>query len=655
MTSGFDGLCVVSFESRSADRLGGIVEKLGGRVIRAPAVRELPIPQSPDAASFAEELLAGRFDTVVLPTGRGAAALMTIMEKYHPKAALLDALGRTAVVVRGVRAAAVVRQWRIPSVIMLEEGHTWLAIVAALEDAGGVAGRRIAVQEALDANGQLTRVLREQGAEVASVRVHTQTLPEDLGELQSALDAVMAGRVDVALFTSSRQVRHVLEVAAKMEREADFRRAMTHVLIGSVGPATSEALRQCKLGVDFEPDRPRKCRLVREMARSAKCLLRRKRASVAAGVDVVNARRIDLVWDGVECEGRSDPLHESVFLRACRRESTPYTPIWLMRQAGRYQRAYREMRSKVSFLEMCKTPELAAEVTLMAVEQLGVDAAIVFADILLIVEPMGVGLTFTAHEGPAITRPVRTGKDVDALRMVNAKESLGFVMEAIRLTRRALHPRIPLIGFCGAPFTVASYMIEGCSSKDFRETKTFMYRDPGAWHSLMGWLVDAHIGYINAQIDAGVQAVQIFDSWVGCLSEMDYREFVLLHVHRLIQSIKPGTPIIHFGTNTAALLKWLKDAGGDVIGLDWRMDLAETWREMGYDVAVQGNLDPVVLFGSIKEIRRRAKLILDQAAGRPGHIFNLGHGILPGTPVDHVMALVDFVHEYSAAQRGRPA
>jgi uroporphyrinogen decarboxylase len=266
---------------------------------------------------------------------------------------------------------------------------------------------------------------------------------------------------------------------------------------------------------------------------------------------------------------------------------------------------------------------------------------------------MGVGLTFAQHEGPAITRPVRSGREVDALRPVQPQESLGFVMEAIRLTRRALHPATPLIGFCGAPFTVASYMIEGVSSRDFRETKTFMYRDPGAWHALMERLVEAHAAYLNAQIDAGVQVVQVFDSWVGCLSEADYHEYVLRHVQKLIHSVKPGIPIIHFGTNTAALLRQLKEAGGDVIGLDWRMDLASTWHELGYDVAVQGNLDPVVLFSSPGEIRRRAKLILDQAAARPGHVFNLGHGILPGTPVENVMALVDYVHEYSAAQRGR--
>jgi len=653
MAAGFDGLCVAIFEHRLAGQMGSLIERLGGVVRSAPAVRELPVPQSPDAAAFAEDLLAGRYHMVILPTGRGARALMRVMERLHPRAALLDALGKVTTVVRGPGAVSVLRQWHLSATVAVAEPNTWPAVLMAIEELGPVAGLRIAIQESVAPTAELTDALRQRGADVTCVRVHTQALPEDLGPIVSAIEAIIAGRIDLALFTSPLQVCNLWYVAEQMGRQAELREAMRRVLVGSVGPTTSAVLRLLRLGVDFEPDRPRKLNLVREMARCAGGLRRRKQASVAAGVDVTAARRVDLVWGREECDGNHDPLHDSVFLRACRREPTPYTPIWIMRQAGRYQRFYRELRARVSFLELCKTPELAAEVTVMAVDQLGVDAAIIFADILLIVEPMGVGLSFGEGEGPVITRPVRSGREVDGLREVCPEESLGFVLEAVRLARRALHPGVPLIGFAGAPFTVASYMIEGCSSRDFRETKTFMYRDAGAWHALLERLVAAHARYINAQIDAGVQAVQLFDSWVGCLDEADYHEFVLPHVQKLIHSIKPGVPIIHFGTNTATLLKQLKEAGGDVIGLDWRMNLAKTWEELGYDVAVQGNLDPVVLFSSPREIRKRARLILDQAAGRPGHIFNLGHGILPGTPVEHVIALVDFVHEYSTAQHGR--
>ncbi|HEV8366633.1 MAG TPA: uroporphyrinogen decarboxylase [Pyrinomonadaceae bacterium] len=344
-----------------------------------------------------------------------------------------------------------------------------------------------------------------------------------------------------------------------------------------------------------------------------------------------------------------DPaLRESPFMKACRLESVPYTPIWLMRQAGRYMPEYRDVRARTSFLELCKTPSLATEVTVTAAERLGVDAAIIFADILLILEPMGIELEFAEGEGPVIHNPVRTGLDVDRLREVGDVQSLGFVFEAVRLTRRALKPNIPLIGFSGAPFTLASYIIEGGGSKNYVNTKSLMYDDSGAWHAMMSLIARALIKYLNAQIEAGAQAVQLFDSWVGCLSPDDYRQFVLPHTREVIQGIQSGVPVIHFGTGTGSLLELMRAAGGNVIGLDWRVQLDHGWNRIGVDMAVMGNLDPVALFASPNMIRSKAKQILDQAAGRPGHIFNLGHGILPETPVENVIALVDMVHEMNA-------
>jgi len=346
------------------------------------------------------------------------------------------------------------------------------------------------------------------------------------------------------------------------------------------------------------------------------------------------------------------PLNDSAFLRACRREKTDYTPIWLMRQAGRYQDWYRKLRETVSFLELCKRPELSAEVTVKAADQLGVDAAIIFADILLIVEPMGIGLTFHEGKGPCIAKPIRTGQAVDTLKEVEPHESLAFVFDAIWLTRQALPASVPLIGFCGAPFTVASYIIEGGKSRDFQNTKKFMRTDSGAWHALMNRLVRASSDYLNGQIDAGARAVQLFDSWVGCLNEAEYRTYALPHVQKLVRAVEPSIPVIYFGTNTGPLLKTIKETGATVIGLDWRMNLADAWAELRYDVAVQGNLDPNVLLTNPAEIRRQAHAILDQTAGRTGHIFNLGHGILPQTPVENAIALVEAVHEYKGNLRG---
>jgi uroporphyrinogen decarboxylase len=335
------------------------------------------------------------------------------------------------------------------------------------------------------------------------------------------------------------------------------------------------------------------------------------------------------------------------FLAACRREPTAFTPVWLMRQAGRFLPEYRAVRDRLGFLELCKRPDAAAEVTVTAARLLGVDAAIIFADILLVVEPLGLGLVYGTGDGPRIERPIRTAADIDGLRPV-PPQALGYVYEAIRLARAALPARQPLIGFAAAPFTLATYMIEGGASQSYLQTKGLLRRDPGLWRALMERLVAVLGDYLRAQIDAGAQAVQLFDSWVGTLPPADYRAHVLPHTRALIASLGSRVPVIHFGTGTAGLLEGLRAAGGDVIGFDWRVDLDAAWVRVGHDVAVQGNLDPTVLFAPPAEIRRHAEAILGQAAGRPGHVFNLGHGVLPDTPVDHVRALVDAVHELSA-------
>jgi uroporphyrinogen decarboxylase len=339
-------------------------------------------------------------------------------------------------------------------------------------------------------------------------------------------------------------------------------------------------------------------------------------------------------------------VSESLFLNACRRKKTTRTPIWIMRQAGRYMKEYRAIRERHSFLTLCKDSDLAAEVTVHAVEKLDVDAAIIFSDILLILQPMGLPLTYAKGEGPIISRPVRNERDVLRLKKVAAPDPLPFLSQAIRKTRAALRPDIPLIGFSGAPFTLASYMIEGGAARHFLQTKSFMYSRPDLWHLLMEKIVGSLIHSLNAQITAGVQAVQIFDSWVGCLSPADYKRYVLPYSQRVIRGVKRGVPVIHFGTQTDGLLELLRDAGGDVIGLDWRMHLPTAWKRLGA-VAIQGNLDPTVLFAKPAEIRKQVRRILDEAQGKPGHIFNLGHGVLPTTPVENVQTLVHAVKEMS--------
>ncbi|MSP39015.1 MAG: uroporphyrinogen decarboxylase [Deltaproteobacteria bacterium] len=340
------------------------------------------------------------------------------------------------------------------------------------------------------------------------------------------------------------------------------------------------------------------------------------------------------------------PTH--AFLAACRREPTSFTPVWLMRQAGRYMEDYRKLRAQHGFLELCKRPDLATEITVTPVEKLNVDAAILFADILLILEPMGVGLEYSKGDGPVLHRPVRSGKDVDGLKDFNVATELAYVYESVKKIRQELKNKVPLIGFAGAPFTLASYLIEGGGSRNYIHTKKLFYNAPEAWKRLMERLAKLIGEYLNCQIAAGAQAVQIFDSWAGCLTPADYQQFVQPYTKAVIDAVTPGVPVINFSTGTTGLLKNVRAAGGDVIGLDWRVNLDEGWAAVGHDVAVQGNLDPVALFASPKEIKSRVAEILRRAAGRPGHIFNLGHGVLPETPVDHVIAMVDAVHELSA-------
>jgi uroporphyrinogen decarboxylase len=336
----------------------------------------------------------------------------------------------------------------------------------------------------------------------------------------------------------------------------------------------------------------------------------------------------------------------SRFLDACRRRPTDVRPVWFMRQAGRYMKQYREIRAKAGILEICKRPDLAAQVTLQPVEILDVDAAIIFADILLPVEPMGLKLKFLPGEGPHIDNPVRTSSDVDSLSISNT-DDLSYVSEAIQLVVRQLSGRVPVVGFVGAPFTLASSMIEGGPSKNFLRTKQMMYKDETLWRRLMGKLVDVLGPFGIAQVAAGARAIQVFDSWVGALGPDDYVRYVAPYSRALIERLRSASvPVIHFGTGAAGFFRELHAAGGDVMGVDWRINIDQAWMDISYRSAVQGNLDPAVLFAPLPELKMRVHELLKRTGSRPGHIFNLGHGILPETPVDHVRAVVEFVREF---------
>ena len=339
-------------------------------------------------------------------------------------------------------------------------------------------------------------------------------------------------------------------------------------------------------------------------------------------------------------------LDGSRFVRACLRKPVDRTPVWFLRQAGRYMQEYRDVRKFHTLVEICKQPELAAEVTITAAEKLGVDAAIIFADLLLPLEPMGLPFEFQAGEGPVVHHPVRTAENVRALRTDRADE-LGYVGRAIQKVAAHFRDRLGIIGFCGAPYTLASYMIEGGGSRNYIHTKQMMYRDPLAWNSLLDKLVSVLTEYCRMQVQAGADVIQIFDSWVGSLSLTDYRDYAFEASKRLVRSVQQmGVPVIYFGVETASLLGAMAETGADVIGLDWRLPLDDGWRAVGHGRAVQGNLDPITLFAPVELLELRVKEILRSANGRPGHIFNLGHGIVPNTPVENVQAVARMVREF---------
>jgi len=337
------------------------------------------------------------------------------------------------------------------------------------------------------------------------------------------------------------------------------------------------------------------------------------------------------------------------FLRACRREPVDATPVWFMRQAGRYMSDYRALRQRYSLLDICRHPELAVAVTLQPVDLIEVDAAILFSDLLLPLIPLGLDLDFIKGEGPAISNPIRSSTDIERLREYEPRELLSYVFESIQLLRSELTDRVPLIGFGGAPFTLAAYAIEGGPSTNYSRTKAFMYREPAAWHRLCDRLATLMIDYLRAQVEAGAQALQIFDSWAGALGRSDYREFAYPHTRKIFDAMQDANvPTIHFGVGTAAILRDLADAGGDVIGVDWRQPIDHAWCAVGDDRALQGNLDPCLLLGPIDRLLAGADDVLKRVDGRPGHIFNLGHGVLPNTPLDHVQRLARHVHEVTA-------
>jgi len=633
------GIPIVGFESRQSDILKQALERQGAVFFAAPSVQEIPFEQNTEAFSFAEKLMAGKINIVILMTGVGTRYLMQVLEKKFEKNLLVEALKKTTLVARGPKSVQALRELGLVPAMTIPEPNTWREIIAELDqNPRGVdlESQTVAVQEYGESNLDFLTALKKRGCRVVQIPVYRWALPDNREPLESAIRKIIAGEFKIAVLTSAIQIRHVLKVASEMGVEREFKTKFKELVIASVGPTTSEGLQEVGFVADFQPTHPKMGTLAKELAEQAAVLLNAQRPTLNAGV-----QRSAL---SVKPLGQ---VQNSLFLKACRKESTPRTPVWLMRQAGRYQKSYRAIRGKFSFLELCKNKEVVTQVTLNAVEELGVDAAIIFSDILVVLEPMGFGLDYVAGDGPVISAEIKGLSSVQKIPNFDPEAELSYVMEGIRLTRASLNAAIPLIGFSGAPFTLASYLLEGGSSKNFIRTKTFMFSDEKAWHALLEKITQLTAKYLLAQIRAGADAIQIFDSWAGILNALDYSKYVLPHSRELLRQVSGKVPVIHFGTGTSPFLDIFSSAGADVIGIDSHMSLDEGWEKAGASKAVQGNLDPVLLFAPQEKIREEVKKILEQADGRPGHIFNLGHGVLPGTPEENVKYLVDCVKKLS--------
>ncbi len=588
------------------------------------------------------ELSIGAIDIVMFRTAAGVAQFMENLQQ-HDRQRTLNSLADIEIIAASIRARAELGNFGLTPTVSVDSDNNWRNVLKVIDqkyprtDRSGspLATRQIALEDCGD------WFCLSSGLEVRGARVRTMELFPRLGVMeklgvQDFFERLETRTFEVFWFQSATAAAVFWRLSKQFGRARLTDHILDHHIVVSASQATTEILADRGLPIDVTCG---------DVPFSASVDF------VAAQISTLRIRKSNSIntMSGPTSSSNDPnaPWYNSPFMKACRGEPTDVTPIWMMRQAGRYMAEYREVRANVSFLELCANSQLCSEVMCTAVSRLGVDAAIIFSDLLPILVPMGCDLEFVKGDGPVIHNPVRTSADIDRIKPLDNNAELEFVMETVRLTRQDLPADMPLIGFAGAPFTLASYMIEGGASRNYAATKTMMHGDRGAWDQLMQHLVQSISIYLNGQIEAGAQCVQLFDSWAGCLSYEDYRTHVHPHVQKIIASLPSDVPVINFATGNPALLPLLADTKASVIGIDWRTRLDDAWQTVGHDRAVQGNLDPTVLLTNPKEIRRQAKIVLDQAAGRPGHIFNLGHGILPMTDVDNAIALVDAVHELS--------
>lgn len=587
---------------------------------------------------FVGDLLTGKIDAVVMMTSQGAHDLVAAATAIAESTRFLGAIQDCQLVSGSIATTAALRKYGLVPSDLADRLTSWRDTLKFLERQIELSQKRIAIESTLQDHGLLsgleargTRPQRLLSSRNSAGEVSCQD-----SETQTRLIELCHGDASVLLVPSPSIASRLCRVLSKIGQAPLTKLASGHHIIVGCGEETSDCLAQNSIEVDLTIQAA-DCKLAAtELISKIQTLTAKKQAIL-----------MNMSGPTAPANDTNAPWYNSPFMKACRREPTDMTPVWMMRQAGRYMSEYREVRANVSFLDLCANPQLCSEVMCTAVERLGVDVAIIFSDLLPILVPMGLELEFVKGDGPVIHNPVRSAADIDRIKPLENNDELQFVMDTVTQTRADLPADMPLIGFSGAPFTLASYMIEGGGSRNYAHAKSLMFGDAGAWNELMQRLTDSIVIYLQGQIDAGAQCVQLFDSWAGCLNVQHYRDYVLPYVQQIIERLPEEVPVINFGTGNPALLPLYAETKASVIGIDWRVRLDEAWETVGHDRAVQGNLDPTILLTDPATIRKHVKEVLDQAAGRPGHIFNLGHGILPMTPVDNAIALVDSVHELS--------
>lgn len=644
------GIIVPDAADESQSAFYRFVERFGGATFVCRTVNDEPT-QANAIRDYSSQLITGGIDVSVFMTSAGAKRILDVAFRSIGKQRVVDSLNDTMTLAANQRIFDVMQEHKVEPTITLglastpAIGSSWREVLTSLDrhfHSGGTVGfpglanLNVAL-EATSAIHSLAAGFEARGSNVLRVPAFADNSTMPSPEFESLFATIETGGLDAITFNSPDSVVEFFAQAKQLRSNRWREHTLFELLVIGFDIDVEEILNDhgvSNVWIVTEDDMEQ---TPYETAKKISNAMNQKQQSVS-----------QLSGPSSSSVDENAPWYNSPFMKACRCEPTDVTPIWMMRQAGRYMAEYREVRAKVSFLELCANPQLCSEVMCTAVGRLGVDAAIIFSDLLPILVPMGCDLEFVKGDGPVIHNPVRAIADIDRIKPLESNEPLQFVMDTVTQTRSDLPADMPLIGFAGSPFTLASYMIEGGSSRNYANTKALMYSDHGAWKQLMDHLVSSISLYLNGQIRAGAQCVQLFDSWAGCLSFDDYRQFELPYVKAIINSLPPGVPVINFATGNPALLPHLADTSASVIGIDWRVRLDDAWQTVGYDRAVQGNLDPTVLLTNPTEIRRQAKVVLDQVAKRPGHIFNLGHGILPQTPVDNAIALVDAVHELSS-------